>query len=718
MKLKKISAILLCVLLLVSMLPTAAAAGVNGYYNSDYLESQALAAYPEQGLGATYTEEATTWKVWAPTATLVQVRLYRTGSDGEEGAGLIGTRTMTRNAATGVWSLTLNGDYKNVYYTYLVTNRGVTRETRDIYAKAAGVNGYRSMVVDLDDTDPEGWENDQHVLLEENTDAVIWEIHIRDFSIDPSSGVSSENRGKFLAFTEDDTTLNGTAGEVSTCVNYLKEMGVNTVHLLPVYDFGSVDETVTDDPTNRNWGYDPINYNVPEGSYSTDPYDGNKRITEFKQMIQALHQAGISVVMDVVYNHTYDVDSYEWGARLLYNNAFNDTVPGYYFRMSGPSSWYNGSGCGNVTASDKLMYRKYMIESVHYWATEYHIDGFRFDLMGCHDVDTMNLIRADLDSLCNGEGEKILMYGEPWTGGDAGIANGCTQDNAAALNSRIAMFCDTIRNAYKGGTWDEHLNRNMTGWAQGNDACVDAVWGGLTASADSRLTTPSRVVTYADAHDNLCLWDKLVFTNGGDVYDVYDATNLAELRLVETAMLVSQGMQFQVAGTEFARDKDGDHNSYNAPDTVNAIDWNVRKINAESANYYKGLIAIRKAFSPLTDSVNHYPINNIVDYTGGSNSLIAYTISNVEAGEWSQMAVILNNAAYAKTVSLPAGDWSLIADGQQAGLISLGTCSGSYTVPAHGAAILVQGAYAPTAFFGMLLRFLNTISILSFRAAS
>ena len=423
MKLRRMTAVLLCALLLISMLPTVTAAGVNGYYNVDYLEAEAAAAYGEEGLGAVYTPQATTWKLWSPTAKHVQLRLYATGSDEEEGAARLGTYSMELNADTGVWSLTLQGDYKNVYYTYLVTARGVTRETRDIYAKAAGVNGYRSMVVDLDATDPAGWDNDSHVLLDESTDAVIWEVHVRDFSIDPSSGVSQANRGKFLAFTEDGTTLNGEADELSTCVNYLKEMGVNTVHLLPVYDFGSVDETVTDDPTNRNWGYDPINYNVPEGSYSTDPYNGNTRITEFKQMIQALHAAGISVVMDVVYNHTYDVDSYEWGARLLYNNAFNDSVPGYYFRMSGPSSWYNGSGCGNVTASDKLMYRKYMIESVRYWATEYHIDGFRFDLMGCHDVDTMNLIRAELDNLDGGEGRKILMYGEPWTGGDAGIAN-------------------------------------------------------------------------------------------------------------------------------------------------------------------------------------------------------------------------------------------------------------------------------------------------------
>ncbi|MBR4655186.1 MAG: type I pullulanase [Oscillospiraceae bacterium] len=695
MKARKTIAILLCVLLLVSLLPTlpvVSAAGVNGYYNVDYLESEAAAAYNEQGLGADYTPSATTWKVWSPTAKRVQLRLYSTGSDDEEGAKVIGTFTMKLDKQTGVWSLKLNGDFKNVYYTYLVTVRGVTNETRDIYAKAAGVNGYRSMVVDLDATDPAGWNNDKHVLLDESTDAVIWEIHVRDFSVDPSSGVTDANRGKYLAFTEANTTLPGT--DVSTCVNYLKEMGVNTVHLLPVYDFGSVDETVTDDPTNRNWGYDPINYNVPEGSYSTDPYNGNTRITEFKEMVQALHKAGISVVMDVVYNHTYDVDSYEWGARLLYNNAFNDTVPGYYHRRSDPTNWYNGSGCGNVTSSDKLMYRKYMIESVHYWATEYHIDGFRFDLMGCHDVETMNLIRADLDALDGGE--KILMYGEPWTGGNAGIANGATQNGAQnfKMNERIGMFCDWMRDAIKGNP-----DGDTKGWIQGETAGnqTDTVWGGLNAN-DGRFTAKSQTVTYADAHDNLILWDKIVKSNGGSVFNDYTSEsaqkNLKQLRLAETITMMSQGMQFQVGGTEFARNKKGNHNSYNAPDDVNAIDWNVRKTNSASADFYKGLIAIRKAFSPITDPVREYTKNSM---EGADDNCIAYWIPNDTAGEWGKLAVILNNSDGDKTVTLPEGNWTVVSNGTEADPAGLGSASGSYTVPGFTGAILVQGTESKNA---------------------
>ena len=692
MKLRKLTAILLCVLLLVSLVPTVTAVSTGGYYNRDYLEGEAAAAYNEQGLGAVYTPQATTWKVWSPTAKHVQLRLYATGSDEEVGAAKLGTYSMEKDAGTGVWSLTLQGDYKNVYYTYLVTARGVTHETRDIYAKAAGVNGYRSMVVDLDDTDPVGWDNDHHVLLNESTDAVIWEIHVRDFSIDPSSGVSEANRGKFLAFTEDDTTLNG----VSTCVNYLKEMGVNTVHLLPAYDFGSVDETVTNDPTNRNWGYDPINYNVPEGSYSTDPYDGNTRITEFKEMVQALHEAGISVVMDVVYNHTYDADTYEWGARLLYNNAFNDTVPGYYFRMSGPYTWYNGSGCGNVTASEKLMYRKYMIESVHYWATEYHIDGFRFDLMGCHDVDTMNLIRADLDALDNGAGQKILMYGEPWTGGDAGITNGATQNGAQLfhLNERIGLFCDWMRDAIKGNP-----DGATTGWVQGNTANnkTEAILGGINAN-DGRLTAKSQTVTYADAHDNLILWDKLVKSNGGSSYTSYSGslaeTCLKQLRLAETILMVSQGMQFQVGGTEFARNKQGNHNSYNAADSVNAIDWNVRSQNAANADFYKGLIAIRKAFSPFTDPYVEYTKNTL---EGADDNCIAYWVPNSTAGEWSKLAVLLNNSSGNKTVTLPAGNWTVLSNGTAANPAGLGTASGTYVVPGFTGVILAQNAGKGTA---------------------
>ena len=399
MFLKRTLAVLLSATMLFGMtsLSTTAATtdteavSAGNYYNASYLENYASNAYNEQNLGANYSKSSTEFKVWSPEASAVKVKLYATGSDSESGAAVLGTYNLKKNSSTGMWSVTVNGDLKNTYYTYLVTVNGTTNETQDVYSKATGVNGNRSMVVDLDSTDPDGWDSDNHVLFNNAQEAVVWEVHVRDFSISDTSGVSDDNKGKYLAFTEGGTKINSdtSASSVSTAADYLVKSGINCVQLMPVYDFGSVDETITGSATNRNWGYDPVNYNVPEGSYSSNPYDGNVRITEFKQMIQALHDRGISVVMDVVYNHTYVTEG----------SCFTDTVPNYYYRKTSSSVYSNGSGCGNETASDKLMYRKYMIDSILYWASEYHIDGFRFDLMGIHDIATMNQIRSSLDNL-------------------------------------------------------------------------------------------------------------------------------------------------------------------------------------------------------------------------------------------------------------------------------------------------------------------------------
>ncbi|MCD8026417.1 MAG: hypothetical protein LUF33_05715 [Clostridiales bacterium] len=333
-RLRRALCILLSAAMLTGMASFAAEAAVaddsevsaGSYYNASYLETYASAAYDEDDLGSTYSASSTTWKTWSPEATSVQVKLYNTGSDSESGAGVIGTYDLTQNTTTGVWSLTLSGDYKNVYYTYLVTVNGTTNETQDVYSKAVGVNGNRSMVVDLDSTDPDGWDSDSHVLFDSATEAVVWEIHVRDFSISDTSGVSDENQGRYLAFTEGGTTLSSdsSAESISTGIDYLVEQGINCVQIMPVYDFQSVDESTASSSSNRNWGYDPQNYNVPEGSYSSDPYDGNTRITEFKQMVQALHDRNISVVMDVVYNHTYTTE----------DSCFSKTVPGYYYRMT------------------------------------------------------------------------------------------------------------------------------------------------------------------------------------------------------------------------------------------------------------------------------------------------------------------------------------------------------------------------------------------------
>lgn len=596
MRLRKPLSILLSLSMIAGMSAFASNAAVTSdesvsagnYYNANYLESYASKAYDESGLGSVYSKTSTTWKTWSPDASSVKLKLYTTGSDNEAGASAIGTYDMKKDSSTGVWSLNLSGDYKNKYYTYLVTVNGTTKETQDVYSQAVGVNGNRTMVVDLDSTDPSGWSDDKHVLFNSASEAAVWEVHVRDFSVSKNSGVSEDNKGKYLAFAEGGTTLNSdtSSSAVSTGIDYLVEQGINCVQLMPVYDYGSVKEDVASSSSNRNWGYDPVNYNAPEGSYSTNPYDGNTRITEFKQMIQALHDRGISVVMDVVYNHTFSTDS-----------CFNRTVPGYYYRMHSSSAYSNGSGCGNETASDKLMYRKYMIESVKYWAEEYHIDGFRFDLMGIHDITTMNDIRSALDGLySDGSGKKILMYGEPWTGGSVAISDGCSQSKAGSLNSRVGMFCDSYRDAIKGST-----DGSDKGFVQGNTDKAGTVANGVTGKGFS-AQAPSQTIAYADAHDNLILWDKIVKSNGSSSWNSTSSSLRGQVKKVMGLLLTSQGIPFMTAGSEFCRTKQGDTNSYKSSDAINEIDWSRVKTYSDVAAYYKGLLEIRENYSPMKSS--------------------------------------------------------------------------------------------------------------------
>ncbi len=649
--------------------------GAGSYSNASYLETYASNAYNETGLGSTYSATSTTFKTWSPEATAVKVKLYKTGSDSETGAGVIGEYDMTKNSTTGVWSTTLNGDYKNVYYTYLVTVNGSINETQDIYSQATGVNGNRSMVVDLDSTDPDGWESDNHVLFDSASEAVVWEVHVRDFSVSDTSGVSEENKGKYLAFAEGGTKLNSdtSSDAVSTGIDYLVEQGINCVQLMPVYDFQSVDEAIGSSSTNRNWGYDPQNYNTPEGSYSSDPYDGNTRITEFKQMIQALHDRGISVVMDVVYNHTYSTEG----------SAFSKTVPNYYYRKTSSSTYSNGSGCGNETASDKLMFRKYMIESVMYWAEEYHIDGFRFDLMGLHDITTMNNIRSALDNLySDGSGKKILMYGEPWTGGTAAISDGCSQSKSSSLNARVGMFCDSYRDGIKGGTDDA-----TTGFIQGNNDKTSAVVAGVQGKGFS-AQAPSQTIAYADAHDNLILWDKIVKSNSSTSWSSTSSTYLGEMKGVMALLMTSQGVPFMTAGSEFARTKQGDHNSYKSSDSINAIDWTRVKTYSELAEYYKGLLQIRENYTPMHSSSFVTPT-----FQSSWGYVVAYTYSNNKSDEWGDVCVLVNSGSQAYSIALNGSGWTIVANETSAGLKSLGTVSGSsYSVPAHSAAILVKSS--------------------------
>ena len=665
--------------------------------------------YDGNDLGATYTPEATTFKVWSPTATAITLNLYATGSDSEEGAEDLGKDEMVQitesvgdeSVNTGVWEVVLEGDYKNVYYTYTITTTTTTTmgsentktyETQDVYSKATGVNGARSMVVDLDSTDPEGWENDQHVLLDKNTDASIWEIQIKDFSYNENSGVSQANRGKYLAFTETGTTLNGEEGNVSTCVDYLKELGITTVHINPFYDFGSVDETGSD--TQFNWGYDPVNYNVPEGSYSTNPYDGNVRITECKEMIQALHNAGIQVVMDVVYNHTHTQDS-----------VFQKTVPDYYYRYTASGAWSNGSGCGNETATERAMYRNYVVQSCAYWVNEYHVDGFRFDLMGCMDVETMNAIRAELDKV----DERIMMYGEGWSGGtctfDSTTCEGtktvaATQANASQLNTRIAVFNDKIRDGIKGSVFSSAGK----GFVQGSKADAKNISYGVRANTVGKNgwqpAAPSQCVSYVTCHDNATLYDRLVNSTGKGTSPDYTQrySDLVEMNKLAAAIVAtSQGVHFMLAGEEMARTKLGDENSYKSAATINMINWENLVTYGDLVSYYKGLLQIRKAFSPFTDdtmgSSENYTFNGSL--TASSNT-VAYTVSNDTEGEWSKMAVIYNGGLTETTVTLKddsVTDWVILANNEAAGLDSLGEVTGSeFTLPASSAIIAVDKA--------------------------
>jgi pullulanase len=635
-------------------------------------------AYSGNDLGASYSKKATTFKVWSPNAASVRVNIFEHGSDNEGDAGSIMSRAMSLDKTTGVWSVTINGDLLNKYYTYSVTHGKTTKETADVYAKACGVNGQRSMVVDLSTTNPDGWENDKHVLVQNQTDASVWEISVADFSSSESSGVSEANRGKYLAFTEEGTTVNGVQGASSTCVDYLKKLGVKYVQIMPFYDFGSVDESknIMDQ---YNWGYDPVNYNCPEGSYSSNPKKGEVRIKECKQMIQALHNAGIGVIMDVVYNHTYTSDS--WLQR---------TVPNYYYRMNNDGTFSNGSGCSNDTASEHLMFRKYMIDSVTYWASEYHIDGFRFDLMGLHDVTTMNSIRTALDHLYeDGSGSQILMYGEAWdmaTNCDEGTVL-ASQKNLKQLSDRIGAFDDTIRDAIKGSTGGTDGAFVQEGSRRAN---LKTGIAGQSDTTTGWANVPSQCVTYASCHDNLSLYDKLV----GSVYGAdgkyrkrYEDL-VAMNKLSAAIVITSQGIPFSLGGEEFCRSKDGDENSYASSRKENMLDWENVDLYSDVIEYYRGLYKIRDAFAAFSDSTAA-TANSLTYLSDVPKGVMGYTINNTESGKWSQMCVIFNGSDSAQNVTAK-GDWVVLADNKTAGLRNIKNVTNSVKVEAHSAVIMVD----------------------------
>ena len=599
-------------------------------------------------LGPDYTPGGTCLRLWAPTAEAVTVTLYHKG----DGGAVLGTEPLVRGAH-GVWSVWLPGEQHGRYYTFAVTVDGITRETGDPYARAAGVNGVRSMIVDLARTAPSGWERDVRPTIPPAQRAV-WEVSVRDFSQDAASGVRPAWRGKYMAFTQQGTTLHGD-GIHPTCLNYLKRLGVKYVQLMPIFDFGSVDEAK---PLLRqyNWGYDPTNFNVPEGSYSTDPTRGEVRIRECREMIAALHAAGIGVVMDVVYNHTYRTE-----------NPLNSTVPYYFFRQNPDGSFSNGSGCGNEFASERPMARRYLIDSILYWAKEYHIDGFRFDLMGLYDAESINAVRAALDALPGGR--DILLYGEPWQGGASQLHRyEANKANLAMLNERVGIFCDDTRDAIKGGCFDAR----EPGYVEGKPGSFWDIGAAVAAWCRSdRLPphAPSQIVSYVSAHDNFTLWDKLLCVRyEKPEFTARDTVALAQNRLAAGIYLTSFGLPFMQAGEEFARTKKGVGNSYRSSPALNRLDWNRAEQYHALVDYYRGLLALRAAFPRLGSTDRHAP--EALQFFALEQPLVGWMLPTVwgDGAAWSALCVFYNPTETACTVSLPAGQWKLLSDGTSSSL--------------------------------------------------
>ena len=624
---------------------TMTAAERKALYESTLFAQQTTYQGP---LGQEYAPHGTRLRLWAPTAQKVSVNLFRRGDGGE----CIGTLPLERGTQ-GVWSIYLPGDQHGHYYTFTLEEGGAVRETGDPYARAAGVNGTRSMIVDLARTNPAGWEKDARPRIPASRRSV-WEVSVRDFSQDVASGVHPAWRGKFMAFTQAGTTLHGD-GVHPTCLNYLKRLGVGYVQLMPIFDFGSVDESR---PLLRqyNWGYDPTNYNVPEGSYSTDPTKGEVRIRECKEMIAALHKAGIGVVMDVVYNHMYREE-----------NVLNGAVPYYYFRQNDDGTLSNGSGCGNEFASERPMARRYMIDSLLYWAQEYHIDGFRFDLMGLYDVETINAVRAALDTLPGGR--DILMYGEPWQGGASMLRRyEANKANLAMLNDRIGIFCDDTRDAIKGGCF----NAREPGYVEGKPGSFWDIGASVAAWCRSDKLpphSPSQIVSYVSAHDNFTLWDKLLLVRyERPEFTASDSVALAQNRLAAGIYLTSFGLPFLQAGEEFARTKKGAGNSYRSSPALNRLDWNRAEQYHSLVDYYRGLLGLRANFPRLSTSDRRAP--DALQFFSLEQPLVGWMLPAVpgDGAWWRALCVYYNPTDCTKTVRLPGGLWRLLSDGTSSSL--------------------------------------------------
>ncbi len=640
---------------------------IPSVYSTDTFEEEYT--YTGDDLGATWTQSATTFRVWAPTAESVTLRLFESGKSYVD--DLTEEIEMTPDV-NGTWVATKSGDLNGVYYTYSVVVDGVRREACDPYARTTGVNGVRAMVIDLDSTDPVGWENDANPHAGETiNDAIIYELHIRDLSVDSNSGIT--NAGKFLGLTETGTK---TPGGVSTGLDHIKELGVTHLHLLPIYDFGSVDETHT--TASFNWGYDPANYNVPEGSYSTDPYNGEVRVQELKQTVKTLHDNDVSVVMDVVYNHVQDAGNF----------CFNKIVPGYFSRVNDDGSYSNGSGCGNDTASERSMVKKYIVDSVCYWADEYHIDGFRFDLVGLLDTETINEIVTEVHK----DHPDVIFYGEGWTLGTDLTKEGytlATQPNSPQTPG-FAYFNDTIRDGLKGSVFDD-LDK---GYASGKTGMEEAITR-CFLGADTWCTSPAQTINYASCHDNLTLFDHLQTARPeASQEELIKMNNLAA-----AVYMTAEGVPFLQAGEEMLRTKvnsDGsfNSNSYNSSDAVNSLKWGdlEDEAYAQVFEYYKGLIAFRKAHGALRLTTAEDVASAVSAVDGLDANVIAFDIQGGINGETAEELFVIFNANEAgTTVTLPEGKWNVYVNDEKAGTQALATITdGSAEVAPISAMVLVK----------------------------
>ena len=623
--------------------------------------------YSGNDLGNTYTIQKTFFRVWAPTAT--EVILVTHASDASLAAA--GVETQMNSAANGTWVATLTGDRIGTIYTYRVKFGTTVNEAVDPYVRATTINGNRGVIVDLNKTDPAGWKNAKPKFSGRATDAVIYELHIRDLSMDKSSGIPENHKGKFLGLT--DLNTKSSSGAMSG-ISAIKNLGVTHVELLPIFDFASVDEG---NPT-FNWGYDPKNYNVPEGSYATDPANPTKRITELKSAIQSLHNQGLRVNMDVVYNHVYDAGTFS--QELI--------VPGYFFRKNADGTLANGSGVGNEVASERPMVRKFIADSVNFWASEYHIDGFRFDLMGLIDLTTMNLIRKNLSAI----DKTILIIGEGWNMGDLlPSSERANQLNAVKLPG-IAMFNDQIRDGIKGSVFEGanlgFATGSITSAADVRTGIVGNVNFGKSVTNKWTSISPSQSVSYVESHDNLTLYDKL----SASVLGV-DTLKLASLaRYSSSISLLAQGVPFIQAGQEFLRSKGGDSNSYKSSDAINALNWELASKNASTLAYFKGLIALRAAH-PVFRMSKAADVKKNLTFIQLAPDLIAYSLNGKNMKDsWKSVVVIHNSGLQSAIVSLPKkGKWNIVVQGASAGVKPINSLTGnSVAAPAQSTLVLTQ----------------------------